>query len=137
MHVVLTTCMYLLHTGTGTARDWKKHHGDETQSLLSRNLVLSRSYQRESCRPFRARPARFGTNVTVMLGSFFVVLTSLAGLFVGGWAFLDSSLYRDQEDKDTSSQVCTRAGQCIGLFAEIFPYSFEQRRFMESLTFAV
>lgn len=44
-----------------------------------------------------------------MLWSLIVVVGSLSVLFLGGWLFLNGSLYRDQEDKDTATQV---AGTC-------------------------
>ena len=40
-----------------------------------------------------------------MLWAVFVVAASLTALFLGGWVFLDSSLYKDQEDKDPVVQV--------------------------------
>ena len=40
-----------------------------------------------------------------MLWAVFVVAASLTALFFGGWVFLDSSLYKDQEDKDPVVQV--------------------------------
>lgn len=40
-----------------------------------------------------------------MLGAVLLILSSLVILFVGGWVFLDNSLYRDQEEKDSAAQV--------------------------------
>lgn len=43
---------------------------------------------------------------------------SLGGLFFAGWQFLDRSLYRDSEEKDSIVQVCMRVNMvlaCAGL----------------------
>jgi len=42
-----------------------------------------------------------------MLLASLVITVSLGLLFLGGWTFLDKSLYKDQEDKDKAAQVIT------------------------------
>lgn len=50
------------------------------------------------------------------LGKLAVTGCSLGGLFFAGWHFLDRSLYRDSEEKDSVVQVL-RANVCVSRMA--------------------